>query len=249
MRENEELCRRCFDRYLVDRLGLQPISWREGEDPPEYYLVVECRKFAVEVTTLVGEIKTGSKSIADIEYVAALRKLAKRIQAVAIQRGILRGTYGILFNGPFDRLGRISSLIESQALNYIRDTQNLSEAPSCTIFKQGDRTCSIQKIKSSPDKIGYGINALPDWGKWEGDILTEACHVLQKAISQKKEKLEHITLPKILLLLDQYSFAEPHIYKQCIEGLNLLECFHSIFIVKKENEGYFLHTQDRSWSA
>ncbi|MCL5957998.1 MAG: hypothetical protein M1358_01560, partial [Chloroflexi bacterium] len=90
MRDDEELCKKCFDRYLVDSLGLRSRAWREGEDPPDYYLILGDRGFAVEVTNLIGELHTASGSISDEGYSAAVRKITKTIKSRAIEQGILR---------------------------------------------------------------------------------------------------------------------------------------------------------------
>ena len=49
MREDEEICRKCFDRYLRTRLGSRILAWEEGGEPPDYYLRVDNRRFADSV--------------------------------------------------------------------------------------------------------------------------------------------------------------------------------------------------------
>lgn len=273
MREDEELCKHCFDRYLVDKLGSRGIRWRPGDEPPDYYLNVESREFAVEIRGLVGRTSTDSgSSISDIGYSASVKRLCERIQTAATQEGILSGFYVIHFEGPFDHFGKAKKLVEKGALDYIEYTQSRSNAPWCMIFAP-DRaamkkvhitpdeiasisgasarwmpgSCSIKKFGSSRDLIAETLTAR-DWSMWEGEMLAQACSLLQEAICEKKDKLKHITMvPKILLLLDQWPLAEPLIYQRCIGRVDFLDSFHSIFIVESQNEGYFVQTQERSW--
>lgn len=256
MREDEEVCRRCFDRYLTDRLRLGPTEWRVGENPPDYDLVIADREFAVEVTSLVGKHDVDPEPISEIGYVASMRGLTQEIESEATEQGILRGTYVIAFPGPFDRFGKVRNLLKSRALDYIGETQDLSEEPGCHILKEGRKTCYIMKVHNNLDKVHPGVFSPL---KFESETLSEARDLLRQALSRKKEILQKretqngITLPnKTLLLRHRYPIADSKIYKRCArsaEAAELMDWFHTIFVVENVTEGYFLHTQEESWAA
>lgn len=249
MREDEELCKRSFDRYLEGNLCHASRVWRQGEDPPDYYLTLGGREFAVEVTSLMLALNTDSRSLPYRAYIASANKITKTVESRAIGQGILSGTYVTSFRGPFDDFGKIRGLVEKAALNYISDTRDLTKALYQDILPQGRTGCGIQKAHGKSDKVTCGMSSL-GWLKWEGEIQAEASTLLRNAASTKRRKLEGVALPKILLLLNRYPFGGPRLYKECVrssEMARLMECFHSVFVVQNEEDGCFLHTREQAW--
>ena len=236
----------------MEKLGLQGIGWRDGEDPPDFYLSIGNQEFAVEVTTLEHVLDTDSgREVRMLAYSGSVDTLVREIEAEAIKQGILNGTYDTSANGPFDAFGSLRKAIMDGALDYVRRTQNLPQADYEEIVSQGVRYFRIQKIKAEgarilPGLLSYGPGrSLVAWVESD-DVRLEACRLLRKALLDKKEKLKNVPLPKILLLRNAYVFAGAHVYRQCIENLqDLLRSFHSVFTV--ESEGYFLSTEEDAW--
>ena len=205
----------------------------------------------------------------DEQYEASMVRVCDQIREAAIEEGILRGLYLIHFVGPFGEFRRASRLIIGRALEYITVKQGATTAPGRVVFAEvaermkergfspemivetvSDQliagSCSIAKLGGSPDAIHCVTSARSRW-MWEGQVLAEACRMLQKAVSEKKGKLAGIGEAQILLLLHQWPMVDAGVYRGCIKALRFLDCFHSIFVVETEDEGYFLHTEQPGW--
>ena len=270
MRAEERFCKDCFDAYLRERLGLST-EWWVGTEPPDYFLTVGGTTFAVEVTQLFGQVSTDAgDSMGDEEYEASMESLCETIRRAAMADGILHGFYLVQFVGPFRQFRRSRNLIVAGVLQYIRGTQGATTAPGCVVFSEiglqmkdrgftpemiadfaGDRwiaeSCSIAKLGGSP----HGIECVASgWSRfmWEGQVLAEACRMLQEALSQKERKLAKIAEPRILLVLHQWPMVGAGIHRGCVEDLRLPGSFHSVFVVESADVGYFLHTQETDWS-
>ena len=251
MKPHEELCKESFYYHLVNKLGFdsEQVDWKSwGRPRPDYYLTLKGQKFAVEVTSVFAEVDIGSKKVYRRDYTSLRRRIAKEIEEAAIQEGILRGNYEIIFFGPLgERPKRDLAKIKTKALDYIRRTENQSDAVGDIILGERERYCEIRKAGIDRNVVIQG-SFHQDFWKWEGQPLAEVCELLQKAIFRKRRLLLHEPSPKILLLLHHYDFGKPEIYRQCGE-IRSIDFFHSIFIVDSKEEGYFLHSQEKSWLA
>lgn len=269
MRREEEFCKNCFDGYLRDQLGLLT-AWRTGKDPPDHFLTVASATFAVEVTQLFGEVGTDAgASMGDEQYEASMRRVCEAIGQAAIEEGILGGFYLAHFLGPFGRFRRTRKLIIERVLEYIRDAQGATTAPSRVIFAEvaeemenlgfnaemvaeamGRRwihgSCSIRKHGGSPDMV-HCVTGARERVMWEGQVLAEACRQPQEAVCEKRRRLAGVGEAKILLLLHQWPMTDAGIYRGCVKALRFLDSFHSIFVVETVDNGYFLHTQETAW--
>lgn len=205
----------------------------------------------------------------DEQYEASMMRVCEQIREAAIQQGILRGLYLIHFVGPFEQFGRARRVIIRRALEYIRVKQGATRAMGQVVFAEtaermkqrgfspemiveavSDQlmqgSCSIAKLGGSPDAIDC-VTSARGRCMYEGQVLAEACRMLQKALSEKERKLARIAGAKILLLLHQWPMQRAWIYRDCVRGLTFLDRFHSIFVVETEDEGYFLYTEEPQW--
>lgn len=273
MRPEEVFCKRCFDGYLRGRLGLEA-TWSPGPPSggPDYFAVVEGSTFAVEVTQLIGRVGgPGGPSMGDAAYEASMQGLCAEIGQAALEEGILRGLYLLNPVGPFRKWPRAKRLIKSRVLEHISTTRAVATIPRHVIFSEtaermsglgisvqamGDAvgsmwvsgSCSIAKLADSPDRI-YCVATAPGRAMFEGEALAKACRILQRALIKKKRQLANTAHPTILLLLHEWPMVGGSIYRQCVDRLRFLDCFHSVFVVDTEDRGYFLHTEDPRWGT
>jgi len=246
MREEEEFCKDIFNKYLVNKLHLQPLNWREGENPPECYFTLNGKDYAVEITTIMMEVTSEPKSLSQQSFQLALRRLSKNIERAAKEQNILSGWYCLSYDDTFDNFRQARKLIKKSVLDYLKNTREDNEAPWKIIFREGRPKCEIKKLSNIPNKIITLISS-PKYFKSEKGIPSEACQLMQKCLMDKMKKLGKINLPKILLLNDRYLFSEPHIYKKCTLDNGILEFYHSIFIVELKGNSYFIHSEEKSW--
>jgi len=62
---SEDYCKEAFNKYLETQLPLLALSWFPvplAEEPPDYYLHIDGKKYAVEMTTLMEKRDVGISS-------------------------------------------------------------------------------------------------------------------------------------------------------------------------------------------
>jgi len=79
-REDEELCRSIFDTILLTLFARDEIIWTPVEqrhEPPDYYVELSGEKYAVEVTSLIEKMRTGTGE--KLPYLSTLFPLKKLV--------------------------------------------------------------------------------------------------------------------------------------------------------------------------
>lgn len=237
----EVYCKQIFARHLTRIFDPGQVNWRDGDEPPDYYVVAKGVRYAVEVTTLMEMVQLDSIEHPSATIVHSLFSLVRRVEELASNEGTLKGDYAVSFSRPITNLGRFRDCIVEDLLNYIERTRNDESAQRETVFRQGGERYSVQKLGIRSSKVSPVFMGQV---KWEDGIREEACRLLQLAVTTKSQKLSCVILPIILLLLDEYGFAKTADFKQCIPTVPLLEDFHTVFLVRSANEGCVLHGGD-----
>lgn len=241
----EEICKRSFDTYLSTNVGAGHVAWRRGEDPPDYYVRVDGVTYAVEVTTVMEMVMVDSTQFPVASIVRSVYDLACEVEKQALLEGALRGHYAITIPRPIPNFTRLRPRMKERALDYIRRTKvEVSAAPE-VILEWRRHECTIQKASDSSPKVST-VGPMTAVG-FEVEFKREACRLLDIAITTKADKLSHLSLPRILLLLNEYHIVDSRHYKECIPTLTSLDDFHTVFIVEDEATGYVLHTSSPDW--
>jgi len=172
-----------------------------------------------------------------------------KIESNARSEGYLQGDYLVSFPTPIDDFASVRDEIQAKLLEYIHSTKALEKASLEMVFEkvisqQRPQQCGIQKVGSHLDRVVAGG---PVWFKWEGDAARDICDLLIESLLTKVNKLRNINEPKILLLLDEYSFADRYMYENCLSHLSSLVDFHTIFVVYSSKGGFTLHSENRNW--
>ena len=138
--------------------------------------------------------------------------------------------------------------MEQQLFDYIKRTQFDSSPAKEYIVIDGKKSCSIHKGGNPKPQVTIG--AYPITFQWEEDSKQEMCKLLHEALNTKSKKLSHISLPIILLLLDENHFLETAYYGNCTSVVSLLQQFHTVFVINpfsKGEEDLMLYTSSTSW--
>jgi len=241
----EEFCKAQFDEFIKSSLEPNSIYWEDvpqKEEPPDYYLYLDNRKYAVEVTTLMEKKSVGEAELPLFAILGTLSRIVKDIERRALFQGILKGAYIIDFSLPITDLSRIRERLKKELLEYIKTTKSKTSAPEKTIFKHNRQRCTIEKKHDKKDYVGM---MGPHDAKWERDIIIEACGLIQERINEKFRLLSGIQNKKILLLYNAYGFAEQEIFRACLDELTHLDFFHMIFIIGSEGSGWIFYIRDK----
>jgi len=246
---SEEFCKFSFDTYLQKTIPTSNQFWRDVEqkaEPPDYYLTLNNSLFAVEVTILLEKVDIGGKKHLPVGIIRDLlaKFIKDEVEAVARDKGYLRGTYVVIFSKPILNFAEAKYRIQAELLSFISETQQTGKVPAKVVYKNGRQGCSIEKLDSQQDKVVMGGPVL---SKWQDEVLVTAKDLLYNRLEEKKHRLRNIGNPKILLLHDKYPFADREIYKTCISELHSLQFFHTIFVVGSDHEGEILYSQEPSW--
>jgi len=241
MRKDEEFCKEQFDEFLRLKERLD-ICWTEGAEPPDYYLNIGNKRFAVEVTNLMEEVNIGGQEMSHLGFRSTILRFIKRVEEEARQNGILNGAYVVNFK-PHDDFGKKKSKIKKEILDYIQETQNSPDAIRKHLLGQGRLSWYIKKDNNTKKYLTCGTFD----AKWEGQAQTELCLLLEKVIKGKSRKLNRIKLPKILLILDRYVWLDEESWEQCYDKLSLTKKFHTVFRASKVNQNCILYSIEPSW--
>lgn len=253
----EREARICFEEYLVRHFGRRSVQyWVVEHDPPDYVFEIRGVKYSVEATTIVNkvEVRKANGNRGKVSSMALRRnakKLEKQLQQACGKSGLLRGYYVVALDPPLHpSAGR--KHISEPALEYVRRTKGLKQADPCDIRLPrrrlpdgtetgipGRRIASIKKISMRRDLLQV---LPPPQAAWEEPAREEATSRLQNVIAEKAEKLCSNDAPEpwILLVLHRDPFVEHTFYKEVVSGLSGVDQFHSIFIARNSQQGYFL---------
>lgn len=253
--DDELFCKDSFDDHLKGHLGVTNTDWQRvprGQDPPDFYLALGNRSFAVEVTRteVMQDTALGAGQVRKQTYLSTHVEMVKEVEQAAKESGTLNGTYAILFRSPLtaSHFSKVKKTILEKLLDYIRQTQQMASSPSRPVFCKDSPACWIEKLHNQSDKVCEVFQGFA-WVE-SPEVTDEVCRMLQHAVDDKKRKFEAKgeSLPRILLLLNTYDFASPAMYKDCIHRISDADFFHSIFVVWHDGSGFIVYTCDENWS-
>jgi hypothetical protein len=243
MKQNEEFCRLSFDEHLKSLCTFPSLIWRDGSEPPDYYLDCGPETFAVEVTSMMEDIQVGEIPLRMPAITKTLTNFVKEVERNVIDNGLLNGAFTVTFIQPIENFKAVKDGIARGLVEYIAATQILPNYLSLDVFHEDRR--QIVRIEKSHNKKNVLYPVGPVFVKWGGEIKTDIVTILNERLATKTQKLRDIRVPKILLLNDGYSFADPDDYFNCISKLENLKNYHTVFIVSGIGGNFILYSEDQ----
>jgi len=232
-------------RSVLGAVGVCDTHWRRGLEPPDFYLRVDRRSFAVEVTRVMEKHAVGGLSIPTHGVRAALEKLAQDVQDEARRRGILSGSYGMNFAPVADLRGLAPRLV-ADTLRYIEATQAVTAAPRTVLVSlPHGRSIAIQKVAASPDRVGSLMVIGPV--KRAHVVQEELIRLLRETLDRKRASLSRVRLPRILLLVDSYLYGDLEHWRYAAERTNMTG-FHTVARIADLGVCHVLHSEEAPWS-
>jgi hypothetical protein len=247
---NEEFCKDAFGAYLAQILGAGQTTWKNGEDPPDYWLTIDTICYAVEVSTIEEYITFGKKKETIRSARSVYWKLATELEVEAANQGILRGLYFINIERPVPGMDhRLRNRLKRDLLSYIRQTQSEDAHSPLDLSAHSGQAIQIEKLDSEPDIVAYGGMSRVGWPE-DPEALDEALQVMQHRVTEKAGILSRFNEPKILLLLNDHHLIEPASYSEMAVRL-VSHGFHTIFVVNpfRERQGVLVITSEAHWRA
>jgi hypothetical protein len=243
-RLDEEFAKESFSRALSG-LGVSgKVVWAPGTEPPDFFLSLDAERFAVEVTRIVGQIELGGKRESKRKSGAVLQRFAEDLQNIAREQEILRGAY-VMWLEPLHDFAEIAPTARLAFLDYVSRTRSLPRAPKKVVLKRPGLHWSIEKVHDQKDYL------LAMRSEGSGGLLSEIVKDLPGLVAAtaevKKVKLAAIDMPHILLLVDDYHYADAGAWRNAAAG-SFRGNFHTIARVFQEYECQILCSQNRAWS-
>lgn len=243
-RLDEEFAKESFSR-IFPRLGIsEQVVWERGTEPPDFFLTLGAELYAVEVTRIVGQIELNGRREPKRKSAAILQRFADELQDTAREQGILRGAY-VLWLEPTDDFKEVAPKARLAFLDYVSRTKDLASAPGETVLKKRGLHWSITKFHDNKTYL------LATRSEGTGGLLSEVVKdfpgLLSIALETKAAKLAALSMPRILLLVDDYHYADEQLW--CHEVLvPFHQTFHTIARVFQEYECQILWSTKSSWA-
>jgi len=233
-------------RTLLVSVGIFDARWRRGRDPPDYYLRVNGKSFAVEVTRAMQATEVGMVRLPEHGWRAALSQFVKDIQNKAEREGILSGTYGMQL-APIPDLRRRRPELLASALRYIARTTFADTAPPEKLASvPHGHSITIEKVGAARDYVGAVI--MIGTAKRSVQIERDLTRILTERLREKTRRLSRVRLPRILLLVDSYIYGERDHWQAVAEQLDLA-AFHTVARIPDFNRCQVLRTEEPRWNT
>ena len=255
--DEELVCMDSLIHYIQQIPGYSGVRVeREPDDPPDFWLHIDGRIFAAEVTSIV----TGQG------YLAQCKKLKTSIQEKAQKAGVLNGFYVLTIKRnpelPKKASSEWSSLID-MAVSVMAANKGASSTEISYLQEDSHGRLGIEKV--SDERTAVGLCYIPEC-KWEGEAQEELAALIQDAVVSKRSKLEKKGVPQqypdsILLLYDAYGYGDLEDARKALHKVQGYEWFHSVFwaesFTDRINElspdnpgrvGSFLYSKEDRWS-
>ena len=250
-RKSEKICKEGFSKYLSNTIEPKDIHWEKvKDDPPDYYLILFGQKrFAVEVTESKIYCKSiiDKKQVSEKEYSDYHIRYVEKIEQESKEKGLLSGTYFITFKYPIfknSNYRKFLSKLKDEYFQYLQETSQISSATKKDIFKNKVWISSIEKYNQDENAIYPDLGIRFAWtGSPENKQIVK--DFLQKAINDKKEKLEKkkILDSKILLFYDSYLLDNRNTYSFNDGKFKNIDYFHTVFIQFADGKGLMFYSK------
>ena len=228
LKKQEEFCRDEFDRWLKGQYPKVSVSWKDGFEPPDFWLILNDQEYAVEITRLVDE--------RDRRVTASLWHIVDNAEVKAREANNFFGTYVVRFTGPIKTFKNWRNTLKDKIFEYVRQTVLLQTHSGENIVVNDQTLCHIQKL--DPGGATIGCTGPNNGGGWEEDIRRDLRVLLKEAFSKKTKKLNKINHPKVLVLYDLYWFAKRNIFIECVQSADQINQFHTVYVVQDKNRSY-----------
>ncbi|MBN1943081.1 MAG: hypothetical protein JW849_07280 [Phycisphaerae bacterium] len=235
--DEELVCADSLSHNLRQYCGCSDVQvQREKNDPPDFWVYVDNRRYAVEITSIVTEQA----------YLATCRAFKDAVEDFAKNHSDLKGSYVLQIKRKPQlphRESREWHALVIEAATFIQKTVSNESIEEFPVLKGRQGCLSIRKVDTEGATVGFVLTE----GKWQGDIRKDLQELMQKAVEIKRSKLEKKGIPDqcpeiILALYDAYGFGKLDDAQYALLQTIGYKWFHSVFwatsFTNRNNELY-----------
>jgi hypothetical protein len=148
-RRDETFAQEALTRFFAERYPRSPI-WQSGSEPPDFWVYMAGRRFAVEVTQVMESLEVGSITLTGRGAIAALRRAVQQIEALARDAGLLRGFYHIHVC-PLPDFRTALPELQARLFAYLSETARVQAGEQRELWRGQHGQCwTIQSCTSGP---------------------------------------------------------------------------------------------------
>jgi hypothetical protein len=234
-REAEEPCRKAYDSYLKSQYPSACVRWEKPEqDPPDFWLTMDDRRCAVEVTTLMQSLGRDRRPWRAVfnaigEFVC---RLDKRLNGVKPSNGIC--SVHIEESLPQDDRKFCKKLL-SNTVEVVKRVCATGYRGKVAVRHSDMRWVTVRLVPSAKNRVDIWHPAFAFFPTVEAD------ETLSAALRKKMQKLQKANVPHpwiLLLWID--GFLEPQNYQE-IDLPKDIGNFETVFVVDRNRTGFLLH--------
>jgi hypothetical protein len=242
-RKDEAFAQETLTRFFAERYPTPP-TWEPGSEPPDYWVHIAGRRFAVEVTQIMESLKVGSITLTERGANAALRRVVQQFETLARDAGLLRGFYHIHVC-PVSDYRTARAELQARLFAYLEETAHVQAAEQRELWRgrHGQRW-TIQKLHERTDDLAESMSL--GGAKWKGEVQEELRALLSSRLKEKAVKSERLKEDVILLLIDAYHYGDSVEWLQAARMLDTSR-FHTVARVYLEYQCHVLATSDPTW--
>jgi len=184
IRKDEVFAQEALTRFLAERYPMPPI-WEPGSEPPDFWVQMAGRRFAVEVTQIMESLEVGSITLTERGANAALRRAVQQLEAHARKAGLLRGFYHIHVC-PVPNFRTARPEIQARLFAYLEETARVPVGEQRELWHgQHGQRWTIQKLHERSADLAESMSL--GGAKWEGEVQEElrallSCRLAEKAV-------------------------------------------------------------------
>jgi hypothetical protein len=244
-RRDEQFAKEAFSRFLTKRHSTLP-QWEPGSQPPDFWLDIAQRPFAVEVTQVMESLAVGPIVLTERGANFALRQAIQQLEHQAREAGLLRGFY-LIHVCPLPDLRAILPELRARLFIYLQNTAAVPAADCEELWRgQHGQRWTVRKLHTKTAALD-GFLSLGG-AKWEGEVRKELRKLLSASLADKVEKTRAIREDVIVLLVDAYHYADSGEWLRAANGLDTSR-FHTVARVYLDYECQILSTVELGWRA
>jgi hypothetical protein len=232
--EREELCRQILDGELLKR-GFIIRQWEKPtQDPPDRFLILDGKKYAVEMTTTRHQTTAiDGGSIPSEQYEAEIVRFFEDLKKRAKDAGLLRGTYCLSVFKPFATRD-FRTHREDLLRLLVHALERLADTPEGWRWEppmQYMDTFELWKVEESgANIIRSGAGCQGEFGSFE-----EPKRMLKNVAEDKRRKLQKkgVSETPILVVLNTFDLSDGPEFREVATNVPEIDFFEAVFLIDR----------------
>lgn len=236
---SEIKCRDAFDLALRENLPSATLTWIDGPNPPDFNLTIDGRSYAVEVTAMMRTLTMGRKPMSMPAVMQYLVDLVTDAEIRVRNANLLRGTFVVHCPRPIERMGARREELIAGIWSAVGFLWSRPVGSSEVFYRQHGRDYEVTKVGNEGASLYLG--GLTD-STWRGEATSELTTLIEERLAAKRSALRDIPRPWVLLLDEQYPYADAAMYQEIETPPPTVHEFAAVFVVRSQTSGLTLRS-------